>query len=99
MTNTFTLAFAFLLAPQLRVAFFLPSNHPWLLVGIEYSGSVVNNLPANARDKKDVGLIPGAGRSPGVGNGNPTAVFLPGESHGQGSLVGYIVHRVAKSRT
>ena len=31
-------------------------------------GSVVKNLPANARD---VGLIPGLGRSPGEGNGNP----------------------------
>ena len=27
--------------------------------------------------------------SPGEGNGNPTPVFLPGESHGQKSLVGY----------
>ena len=27
----------------------------------------------------------------------PTLVFLPGESHGQGSLVGYTVHGVAKS--
>ena len=26
----------------------------------------------------------------------PTPVFLPGESHGQGSLVGYIVYKVAK---
>ena len=26
------------------------------------------------------------------------SVFLPGESHGQRSLVGYIVHGVAKSR-
>ena len=32
---------------------------------------VVKNLPANAGDKRDVGLIPGLGRSPGVGNGNP----------------------------
>ena len=31
-------------------------------------GSVIKNLPANARD---AGLIPGSGRSPGVGNGNP----------------------------
>ena len=31
-------------------------------------GSVVRNLPANARD---AGLIPGSGRSPGGGNGNP----------------------------
>ena len=32
---------------------------------------VVKNLPANAGDMRDVGLIPGLGRSPGVGNGNP----------------------------
>ena len=31
-------------------------------------GSVVKNPPANAGD---VGLIPGSGRSPGEGNGNP----------------------------
>ena len=29
------------------------------------------NLPANAGDTGDVGLIPGLGRAPGVGNGNP----------------------------
>jgi len=29
------------------------------------------NLPANARDIRDAGLIPGSGRSPGEGNGNP----------------------------
>ena len=33
-------------------------------------GAVVNNLPANARDTGDRGLIPGLGRSPGLGNGN-----------------------------
>jgi len=32
---------------------------------------VLNNLPANARDTGDVGSVPGLGRSPGVGNGNP----------------------------
>ena len=31
-------------------------------------GSVVKNLPTKARN---VGLIPGLGRSPGEGNGNP----------------------------
>ena len=30
--------------------------------------SVAKNLPANA---EEVGLIPGTGRSPGEGNGNP----------------------------
>ena len=34
-------------------------------------GSVVNNLPANARDAGDVGSVPRLGRSPGEGNGNP----------------------------
>ena len=32
--------------------------------------SSVKNLPANAGDARDGGLIPGLGRSPGVGNGN-----------------------------
>ena len=32
---------------------------------------VVKNLPANAGDTRDMGLIPGSGRSPGGGNGNP----------------------------
>ena len=32
---------------------------------------VVKNLPANAGDIRDVGSIPGLGRSPGEGNGNP----------------------------
>ena len=32
---------------------------------------MVKNLSANARDKRDAGLIPGSGRSPGKGNGNP----------------------------
>ena len=50
-------------------------------------GLVVKNLPANAGD---LSLIPGLGRSPGKGNGNPlTLVFLPGKAHGQRSLVGY----------
>ena len=32
---------------------------------------VVKNLPANTGDTRDLGLIPGSGRSPQVGNGNP----------------------------
>ena len=32
---------------------------------------MVKNSPANAGDEKDVGLVPGSGRSPGGGNGNP----------------------------
>ena len=32
---------------------------------------MVKNLPANAGDLRDSGLVPGSGRSPGEGNGNP----------------------------
>jgi len=32
---------------------------------------VVKNLPANAGDERDAGLILGLGISPGEGNGNP----------------------------
>ena len=36
-----------------------------------------------------MGLIPGSERSLGGGAWKPTPVFLPGESHGRRSLVGY----------
>ena len=32
---------------------------------------MVKNLSANVGDARDVGLIPGLGRSPGEGNGHP----------------------------
>ena len=32
---------------------------------------MVKNLPANVGDAGDMGLIPGSGRYPAVGNGNP----------------------------
>ena len=58
----------------------------------------VKNLPANARDARDVGAIPGLGRSPGEGNGNP---------HQDSCLENFMdkgawwatVHGVTKSRT
>ena len=34
-------------------------------------GPVVKNLPPSTGDTGDVGSIPGSGRSPGRGNGNP----------------------------
>ena len=41
-----------------------------LLMGFP-GGRVVKNPPASAGDEKDVDLIPGSGRLPGEGNGNP----------------------------
>ena len=59
------------------------SNSLW--VGFPH-GSSVKNLPVNA---DDVGLIPGSGRSPGEGNGNPLHYSCLEKSHGQRRLVGY----------
>ena len=44
--------------------------------------AVVKNLPTNAENTRDAGPIPGLGRSPGAGNGNP---FLPEKFHGRGA--------------
>ena len=49
-------------------------------------GSVGNEPACNTGD---TGSICGLGRSPEAGNWHPTPVFLPEESHGQGSLAGY----------
>ena len=51
---------------------------------------MAKNPLANAGDLRDVGSIPGSGRAPGGRRSwQPTPKFLPGESHGQRSLVGY----------
>ena len=50
---------------------------------------VVKNPPANAGNTRDAGSIPGSGLIPWSMKWQPTPVFLPGESHGQRSLVGY----------
>ena len=39
-------------------------------------GAVLKNPPANAGYRRDVGLIPGSGRSSGGGNGNPHSRIL-----------------------
>ena len=53
---------------------------------------MVKNPPANARD---AGSIPGSGRSLGEGNWQPTLVFLPGKSHGDGAWWA-IAHGITK---
>ena len=49
---------------------------------------VVRNPPANAGDLRDTGLIPGSGRSPGEGHGDP----LQYSPHGERTLAGYGPH-------
>jgi len=54
--------------------------------------SVVKNQPANAGDS---GSIPGSGRSPGEGNGNPLWYSCLGNPMSRGAWQ-VTVHRVAK---
>ena len=58
---------------------------------------VVKNLPANAGDIRDTGLIPGLGGSPGGGHGNPLQYSCL-ENLMDRETWRTIVHRVAKSR-
>ena len=53
---------------------------------------MVKNLPANAGDAS---LIPGLGRTPGEGNGNPLLYFCLGNPMDRGVWQG-VVHGVAK---
>ena len=50
---------------------------------------VVKNPPANAGDIRDEGSIPGVGRFPGGGHGNPLQYSCMENPHGERSLAGY----------
>ena len=52
-------------------------------------GSLVKNPPVDAGDIRDVGSIPGAGRSPGGGHGNLLQYSCLENPKGQRSLGGY----------
>ena len=59
---------------------------------------VVKNLPANARDVRDMGSIPGLGRSPGGGHSNPLQYSYLENPMDRGAWQA-IVHSVTKSQT
>ena len=59
---------------------------------------VVKNVSANAGDLRDVGSIPGLGRSPGGGHGNPLQYSSLENSIDRGALRA-VAHRVAESQT
>ena len=48
-----------------------PITMYWYIHGASKVALAVKNLPANAGDIRDAGSIPGSGRSPGGGHGNP----------------------------
>ena len=59
---------------------------------------MVKNPPANAADIIDMGSIPGSGRFPGGGYGNPLQYSCLENPMDRGAWLA-VVHRVAKSRT
>ena len=61
-------------------------------------GLVGKNLPASVGDARVIGLIPGLGRSPGGGNGNPLQYSCLENSKDRGAWQA-TVHRAATSRT
>ena len=59
---------------------------------------LVKNPLANAGVAREVGLIPGPGRHPGRGNGNPLQYSCLGNPMDRGAWLA-TVHGVAKSQT
>ena len=59
---------------------------------------MVKNPPANAGDVIDMGSIPGTGRSPGGGHGNPFQYSCLEDPKKRGAWPA-MVHRVTKSQT
>ena len=59
---------------------------------------MVKNPPANAGDIRDVGSIPGLGRSPGGGHGNPLQHSCSENPMDRGAWW-FTVHRIAKNQT
>ena len=61
-------------------------------------GSGVKNPPVNAGDSRDVGFIPGSGRIPGEGNGNPLQYACLESLMDRGAWQA-MVRRITKSQT
>ena len=67
--------------------------HCWVPLGASLIAQTVKNSPANARD---LGSIPGSGRFPGKGNGNPVQYSCLENSMGRGAWW-VTVHGITKS--
>ena len=70
----------------------------YILFGASQVALVVKNPPANAGDIRDVGSVPGSGRSPGGGHGNPLQCSCLENPMHRGAWWA-AVHRVAESQT
>ena len=69
-----------------------------LLLRASQVAPMVKDLPANAGDVRDTGSIPGLGKSPGGGHGNPLQFSCLGNPMDKGAWQA-TAHRVAKSQT
>ena len=63
-----------------------------------FPGGASGKEPAKARDIRDVGLIPGSGRTPGGGHGNPLQDSCLANPMDRGAWWA-VVHGVTKSQT
>ena len=70
----------------------------WLPYWDSPGGAVVKNLPANAGDTRDVGSVPGSGKSPGEGTSSPFQDSCLENPMDRG-VWGVTVHGVVKSWT
>ena len=83
---------------SLPAALLYPFTEAYLLIWASQAALVVKNLPASAGDIRDVSSIPGSGRSPREGHGNPlqhSSLENPMDKEAWWATV----HRVTKSRT
>ena len=74
------------------------NRHLFGAVSASQEALVVKNPPANAGNTRDTGLIPGWGRSPGGGHGNPLQYSCLENPMDRGAWLA-TVHGVTKSQT
>ena len=75
-----------------------PDGSPTQMDGASHVALVVKNPSANAGEARDLGSIPGLGRFPGGGHGNPLQYSCLENSMDRGAWQATI-HRVTQSRT
>ena len=76
----------------------LVNIHHQVSIFVLVGATMVKNPPANAGDSRDEGLIPGSGRSSGVGNDNPLQ-YCSLENPMGSEASWTTVHRVTESDT
>ena len=81
--------------PDILEAMYGSLSVSWMYLGAALVARMIKKPLANAGD---LGSIPGSGRSPGVGNGNPLQYSRLENSMGRGPWRA-AVHGVEKSRT